>query len=123
MEIDVLEKELQWYKEQYELSKKTRFGASSEKMIHEDQVSPICDSILHQMTTQIRRELKVIPAQVNVVEHVQSIYSCRNCEAMEEHATIIKASMPNPILAKSMVSPTLLAHAWGCSYLYTKSLA
>jgi len=39
-------------------------------LIEEEQVCPVCESDLHQMTTQIRRELKVIPAQVNVVEHV-----------------------------------------------------
>ncbi len=165
MELDVVKKELSWYKEQYELSKKNRFGTSSEKTQHEDQIGffneaemmadseapeadvtevvykrsvkksslkdklddlpverieytlskdeqvcPVCDADLHQMSTQIRRELKVIPASVTVVEHVQSIYSCRSCEANEEHASIIKAAMPNPVLAKSMVSPTLLAH-------------
>ncbi len=165
MENDVLKKELSWYKEQYELSKKNRFGSSSEKMPHEDQIGffneaemtadteatetdvtevvynrsvkkssmkdklddlpverieytlseadqacPVCDHDLHQMSTQIRRELKVVPASVTVVEHVQSIYSCRSCEVNEEHASIIKAAMPNPVLAKSMVSPTLLAH-------------
>lgn len=165
MENDVLKKELNWYKEQYELSKRKQFGTSSEKTPYEDQldffneaevianpsatepdvievvyqrsvkkanrkdklddlpierieytlteeeqVCPVCDSHLHQMTTEIRRELKVIPAQVKVVEHVRSIYSCRMCEANEEHATIIKADMPKPVLPKSMVSPTLLAH-------------
>lgn len=165
MELDVVKKELDWYKEQYELSKKNRFGTSSEKTPLEDQIGffneaemiadkevpeadvtevvfnrsvkkssmkdklgdipverieytlsedeqvcPVCDHDLHQMSTQIRRELKVIPASVTVIEHIQSIYSCRSCESNEEHASIIKAAMPKPILAKSMVSPTLLAH-------------
>ena len=27
-----------------------------------------------------RRELKVIPAQVKIVEHKRAVYSCRSCE-------------------------------------------
>ena len=44
------------------------------------------------MSTQIRQEIKVIPAQVLVVKHVQHIYACRQCE--QESSTIIKVQYP-----------------------------
>lgn len=165
MEIDVLKVELNWYKEQFELSKKRQFGKSSEKLpiegqinlfneaeicaddqVNEDEaietirrrtkkkgkreddlkdfpvkridytltekemVCPVCDEKLHEMTTQIRRELTVIPARVEVTEHVQHIYTCRACEEVEDNATIVKAHMPNPVLGKSLASPSLVAH-------------
>nr|WP_278320191.1 IS66 family transposase [Garciella nitratireducens] len=52
---------------------------------------------LHQMSKEIRKELKVIPAQVVVVEHVKNIYACRNCEKENITTPIITAKMPNPV--------------------------
>ncbi len=165
MEVDLLQAELNWYKEQFTLHNKRQFGASSEQtplpdqislfneaevcanekateddlvevitkrskkkgkrhedlkelpveridytLTEEEQVCPVCDADLHDMTTQIRRELTIIPATVNVTEHVQHIYTCRACEEVEEKATIVKAPMPKAVLPKSLVSPSLLAH-------------
>ncbi len=35
----------------------------------EDQVCSCCHDKLHEMSTEVRRELKIIPAEVKVVEH------------------------------------------------------
>jgi transposase len=43
-----------------------------------EQVCPCCQGALHQMSKEIRKELKMIPAQVKVVEHVRHVYSCRH---------------------------------------------
>ncbi|MBR3771527.1 MAG: IS66 family transposase zinc-finger binding domain-containing protein [Clostridium sp.] len=32
------------------------------------------------MKKEIRRELKIVPAKVSIVEHVTYVYSCRNCD-------------------------------------------
>ena len=45
----------------------------------EEQNCPECGEHMHIMGRDVRRELKVIPAQVKVVEHVRHIYSCREC--------------------------------------------
>lgn len=76
----------------------------------DEQVCEACDGALHRMSTQVRRELKIIPAQFEVVEHVQHIYSCRACE---EHATetpIVTAPMPAPPIPNSLASPSAIAH-------------
>src|SRR6056297_2352225 len=43
-----------------------------------EQLCPQCGNKLHVMSKEIRKELKVIPAQVKVVEHVRDVYACRN---------------------------------------------
>ena len=46
----------------------------------EEQACPECGVKMHIMGKDVRRELKIIPAQVKVVEHVRHVYSCRGCE-------------------------------------------
>jgi transposase len=75
-----------------------------------EQICPICQGKLHEMSTQVRQELKVIPAQVKVVKHIQYIYACRQCEKEQDKTPIIKAQMPNPILPGSLASPSILAY-------------
>lgn len=75
---------------------------------------PNCQSPLHEMSVQVRRELKIVPAQVSVVEHKQFIYSCRNCEhhSDDENASVpvIRAAMPRPCLPGTIASPSAVAY-------------
>lgn len=75
-----------------------------------EKVCLACDHSMHEMSTQIRKELKIIPAQVTVVEHVQHIYSCRHCEEHAIKTPIKKAEMPNPVIPKGLASPSAIAH-------------
>jgi len=63
-----------------------------------EQVCPYCQGPLHEMSTQVRQEIKIIPAQAKVVKHVQ------------DKTPIIKAGMPNPILPGSLASPSIVAY-------------
>lgn len=75
-----------------------------------EQVCPCCQGTLHEMSTQVRQELKIIPAQVKVVKHIRYIYACRQCEQENITTPIIKAEMPKPIMPGSLASPTILAY-------------
>lgn len=75
----------------------------------EEQVCSCCAGELHEMSTQVRKELKVIPAQVKVVEHVQYVYSCRHCEQHEIKTPIQTAKMPEPVYPGSLASPSAIA--------------
>src|SRR5665647_1085233 len=75
-----------------------------------EQVCPCCQGPLHEMSTQVRQELKIIPAQVKVVKHVQYIYACRKCEQEQTKTPIIKAEMPKPILPGSLASASIVAY-------------
>ena len=73
-----------------------------------EKVCSACDHALHEMSHQTRKELKIVPAQVKVVEHVQHIYSCRHCEKHAIATPIVKAKMPNPVIPKGLASPSAI---------------
>lgn len=79
-------------------------------LTEEEKICPVCGAPLEEMSKRIHREVEVIPAKVVVREHVQHIYSCRNCEKNETEATIIAADMPKPLLRGSILSPSLGAY-------------
>ncbi len=60
---------------------------------------------MHEMSTQVRRELKIIPAKVLVVEHVQYIYGCRPCE------------QNGPAFPGSFASASAVAYVMGKKYV------
>jgi transposase len=86
------------------------------RLPEDEQVCPCCQGKLHEMSTQVRQEIKVIPAQVKLIKHVQYIYTCRQCEKEQEKPPIIKAGMPNPILPGSLASPSMVAYIMDQKY-------
>jgi len=83
----------------------------------EDMACPQCGEMLHEMKKEVRKELKVIPAQVMVTEHVRYVYACRNCEKNEISTPIVSAPMPNPAIKNSLASPSMLAHIMSRKYM------
>jgi hypothetical protein len=80
------------------------------RLAEEDQICPCCQGSLHEMSSQVREELKLIPAQVSVLRHVQYIYACRRCERENLTTPIIKAQMPKLLLPGSLASFSILAY-------------
>jgi len=76
----------------------------------EEQECPECGGPLHRIGKETRRELKIIPAQVKIVEHVRHVYGCRECEMDEYGAPIIKAPVDLPVIKGSFASPEAIAH-------------
>lgn len=76
----------------------------------EEQVCSTCGHELHVMSKNIRKELVFIPAKVEIIEHVEPIYSCRHCETKGTEATIVVGKGPLPVLKGSYASASLLAH-------------
>lgn len=76
----------------------------------EEQVCPCCSGALHKMGEDVRRELKIVPAEVSVVKHVRDIYSCRYCQANGNEAPVKTASMPKPAFPNSLASPSAVAY-------------
>ena len=69
-----------------------------------------CGGNLHIMSKEVRKELKIVPAQVSVVEHVQYIYACRDCEKNNTNTTVKTAKMPKPAIAGSIASSSAIAY-------------
>lgn len=83
----------------------------------EEQVCSCCGGSLHEMSTEVRQELKIIPAQVKVVKHVRYVYSCRHCEREDITTPIVTALMPSPVFPGSLVSPSVMAHIMSQKYV------
>lgn len=76
-----------------------------------------CSNTLHIMGKNIRKELKIIPAEIKVVEHVQNVYSCRNCEKNDIETPIVKAKLPNQIIKGSIASPSVVSYIMSQKYV------
>lgn len=87
------------------------------KLPEEEQVCECCGGHLHEMSTEVRKEIKIIPAQMKVVEHVQYVYSCRNCERNEIETPIETAPMPRPAFPGSLASPSAVAYIMSKKYV------
>ena len=83
----------------------------------EEQVCSCCGGAMHEMSTEVRKELKVIPAQVKVIEHVRHVYSCRHCELNELETPIVTAKMPEPVFPGSLASPSAMAYTMTQKYV------
>ena len=88
-----------------------------EQIVHElsesERVCSDCGGPMHACGHEVyRRELTVIPAQFKVTEHVQTAYSCRNCEKTPDEAVpMLKSAVSAPVIRGSGVaSPSLLAY-------------
>lgn len=75
-----------------------------------EKICKICETPMHVMSKEVRKELVIIPAQVKVVEHISYVYACRSCEKNATQTPITTAPSPKALIAKSLVSPSLLSH-------------
>lgn len=92
------------------------------RLSEEEQPCSCCGGSLHEMSTEIRQELKVIPAQVKVVKHVRYVYGCRQCERNEVETPIVTATMPTPVYPGSLASPSAMAYTMSQKYVESMPL-
>jgi len=74
-----------------------------------EQVCPHCTGQLHEMGEEVRREIKIVPAQAIVVEHQQVKYACRHCALHDISRAPLTAPMPTPAFPNSLASPSVVA--------------
>jgi len=82
-----------------------------------DQVCSCCGGALHEMSTETREEIKIVPAQAKVVDHVQYVYACRHCEHHEIETPIVPAQKPEPVYPGSLASPSAMAYIMNQKYV------
>jgi transposase len=92
------------------------------RLTDEEQVCSCCGGALHEMSTETRQELKIIPAEVKVVKHVRYVYACRRCEQEEIQTPIVTAAMPKPVHPGSLASPSIVAHIMSQKYVESMPL-
>jgi transposase len=84
----------------------------------DERICPCCKGALHEMDTDIRREIEYIPASVRVVEHATHVYACRACQQQAESTPIIQAPSPKALFLGSLASASLLAQILTDKYVY-----
>lgn len=65
------------------------------------KICPDCDSQMKEVKREIRYELKIIPAKVEVTKHITPIYACNSCDGKDFHANFSKSTEYEPFLPKS----------------------
>ena len=78
---------------------------------------PCCGEVMDEVGVEIRRELKHVPAQTSVVEHVQHKYACRTCDKHGTETPMVKAQMPKPPIPGSLASASMLAYVIDKKYV------
>ncbi|GLF99962.1 hypothetical protein Alches_00020 [Alicyclobacillus hesperidum subsp. aegles] len=76
----------------------------------DEQVCPTCAGKLREMSRDVSRRVKIIPAQMRTVEYVRYVYACRHCETHDTETPVLRAPMPKPVQAKSMATPEAVAY-------------
>jgi transposase len=87
------------------------------RLPEEEQICACCGGHMHEMSTEERHEIELIPARGRIVKHVRYVYGCRNCEKQETEVPIRIAPAPNPVIPKSYASPLSLAYVMIMKYV------
>jgi len=80
-----------------------------ECILNEDENCDVCASSLQIMGKKtVRTELEYIPARIKAIDYVQYIYKCSTCGTTDAYpdAVIKKASVPAPVMPRSLASAT-----------------
>ncbi|ULO10088.1 IS66 family transposase [Paenibacillus sp. 19GGS1-52] len=87
-----------------------------------EQIRTCCGGELHEMSTETRNEIAIIPAQVKVIRNVRKVYACRHCEREDIRTPIVTAPMPKPVYPGSLASPSIMAHVMSQKYVDSQPL-
>lgn len=79
------------------------------ELVEEERTCATCGTTMIDIgTTKVRDEIAFHQARLETLQHIQHSYSCKNCERLGE-TSIKKASVPKPVLANSLCSPSIVA--------------
>ena len=85
----------------------------SEHTLSESELGcPCCGKTRRKISEEVTEQLEYTPASLHVIEHVQFIYACPDCE---EH--VVTAEKPPQPIPKGLPGPGLLAHVIAGKYL------
>lgn len=83
------------------------------------EVCPKCQNSLTKIGKNfVRQEIEYIPAKLVITNHFQSVYKCNACEKNKASSTIVKASMPKPLLTHTFLSASLMSEIICNKYMY-----
>lgn len=82
------------------------------KEVHnlEDKNCPECGTSLRKIGENKRNEFIYHPARYEVIEHIQYVYTCDQCDKETVKTPIYKEPMKEPVIYKSFASLSLLSY-------------
>ncbi len=84
----------------------------------EEQECNLCGKELRYLGKEhVRDELEIIPAQIRVLRYVRYNYVCTGCEQDTTKANIVKSPVLEPVMKKSLASPSSVAHVMYQKYV------
>ena len=81
-----------------------------------EKVCRCCQGALHRMGEETSEQLDIIPATVQVLQHVRFKYACRQCDRHGESSQIITSPMPPQPMPGSIASPATVATVLTAKY-------
>jgi len=81
-----------------------------------EKVCRCCQGALHRMGEETSEQLDIVPATVQVLEHVRFKYACRQCERHGETSQIITSPMPPQPMPGSIASAATVATVLTAKY-------
>lgn len=81
------------------------------RLPEDKQNCEICGGPMHEMSEEVRHEVKLVPAQAKLLQHARIVYGCRNCEKTGVEVPIKTAEAPRPVIEKGLASPSAVAYA------------
>lgn len=79
--------------------------------IRQEEKQCACGCVKSRIGEETSEQLNIIPAKVEVLQHVRFKYACKACEGVEDEGkTVTIAPAPPQPIPKSMASPGLLAY-------------
>jgi len=82
-----------------------------------EQICPACDGSLHEMSKEVRVELRIEPAKVYVANLERAVYTCRACQENETQTPVITAPMPVPAFPGSYASASAVSYIMGQKFV------
>ena len=76
----------------------------------EEKTCEKCNDEMTFMKYEIRRELKIVPAKVTVVEYKKAVYVCKSCDKNGIESNFKTAESTPALIEKSIVSPNMMAY-------------
>ena len=76
----------------------------------EERACPVCGEQMEEIGTEVRRRVKIIPAQVIIQEDRYYSYACQKCSKEAIETPVVKANAANLFLPGSFATPEAAAY-------------
>lgn len=80
------------------------------RLSEEERICPECGTTMVEIGKDVRRTLKIIPAQVSIQEDVYYTYACPKCKQENAEVPIAAAPKEPVVIPKSFASPEAIAY-------------